>query len=132
MKKTIISTLAYATSLFASSLDKYPTLEIINSNTPIIDIRRVNEWQSTGILKDAITITFFDENNNYDMDTFLKELNQKIDTNKPFALICRTGRRTKALSTMLSQDFGYNAINLKGGMVYAKTKNLPIIQYKDN
>lgn len=130
MKKIILSIIALVSSLFASASDKYPTLEMINSNMPIIDIRTTSEWIQTGIIKDAITITFFDEKGNYNMESFLEQLNKNIDTTKPFAIICKTGNRTKIVSKMLSNSFGYDVINLKGGMVYSKANNLPIVPYK--
>lgn len=130
MKKIIISIIAMVSSLFASAMDKYPTLEMIESNMPIVDIRTAPEWEETGILKGAITITFFDERGNYDVNAFLKELNDKVDTSKTFAIICRTANRTKIVSRMLANSLGYDVINLLGGMVYAKAKNLPIVEYK--
>ena len=130
MKKIVLSIIALVSSLFASATDKYPTLEILNSNIPIVDIRTAPEWHQTGIIKGSITITFFDERGNYDINIFLKELNKKVDTKKPFALICRTGNRTKVVTSMLSNSFGYEIINLKGGMVYSKANNLPIVAYK--
>ena len=78
----------------------------------------------------TIPIMFFDERGGYDVQKFIKELNAKVDTSKPFAIICRTGSRTGMVSEFLSKDFGYEVINLKGGMMYAKSKHLPIVKYK--
>ena len=130
MKKIILSIIALVSSLFSSVSDKYLTLEFLNSNIPIVDIRTAPEWYQTGIIKGAIPITFFDERGNYDINLFLEKLNQKVDTKKPFALICRTGNRTKILTKILSKNFGYDVINLKGGIVHSKANNLPIVVYK--
>ena len=73
---------------------------------------------------------FFNERGGYDLNAFLKTLQEKVDTSKSFALICRSGSRTKMVSNYLSQTYGYNVINLQGGMIYAKSINLPIIPYK--
>jgi rhodanese-related sulfurtransferase len=118
--------------LLATLTNKYPSKEIIDSKIPIIDIRTPGEWRETGIIKGAITIMFFNERGGYDIHGFLKKLNQKVDTKKPFALICRTGSRTKMLSTFLSQKLNYDVINLQGGMVYLKSLNIPslIVPYK--
>ena len=88
------------------------------------------EWVETGLLKNAIPITFFDEKGNYNIPEFLKELSGKVDVKKPFALICRTGSRTKLVSTFLSKEMGYNVYDLQGGMMYVIGKNLPIQTYK--
>jgi rhodanese-related sulfurtransferase len=131
-KKLFSSILFFSSTLFATITNQYPSKEIIDSKTPIVDIRTPEEWVETGIAKGAITIMFFDNNGNYNIDVFLKELNQKVDTKKTFALICRTGRRTKIVSAFLSQKLNYDVINLQGGMVYLKSLNIPslIVAYK--
>ena len=129
MKKIIFICLFLLASLNAKVINKSPSMEIINSNTPIVDIRTPQEWRDTGILKGAIPIMFFDRNGKFDVNKFLKELNAKVDTKKPFAIICRTGHRTGMVSEFLSKELGYDVINLKGGMVYAQSKNLPIVKY---
>jgi len=115
---------------FLLNADEFPSLKILDLKIPIVDIRRVEEWKETGIIKGAIAITFFDKKNNYNMKDFLEKLNKKIDTKKPFSLICKSGHRTKIVSDLLSKDNNYKIINLKGGMIYAKNKNLPIMEYK--
>lgn len=116
--------------LHATVTNKYPSQEILNSHIPIVDIRTPGEWRETGILKGAIPIMFFKPNGSFNVESFLVKLNKAVDTKKPFALICRTSSRTTMLSNFLSQELGYNVVNLKGGMVYAKEQKLPIISYK--
>ena len=132
MFKTIILSMLLGTVLLATVTNKYPSKEMIDSKIPIIDIRTPDEWRETGIIKGAITIMFFNERGGYDIHSFLKELNQKVDTKKPFAVICRTGRRTQILSDFLSKKLNYDVINLQGGMVYLKSLNIPslIVPYK--
>jgi len=72
---------------------------------------------------------FFNQRGGYNVQLFLDTLNKKVDTSKPFAIICRTGSRTHMLSSFLSKEVGYNVINLSGGMMYAKSKHLPIVPY---
>jgi len=129
MKKIIFICLFLLASLNAKVINENPSMEIINSHIPIVDIRTPQEWRETGILKGAIPIMFFDRNGKFDVNKFLKELNAKVDTKKTFAIICRTGSRTGMVSEFLSKELGYDVINLKGGMVYAKSKNLPIVKY---
>jgi len=118
-----------ATTLFAEVTNKFPSQELIDSKVPIVDIRTVGEWRETGLLKGAIPITFFDERGKYDIPAFLKELNAKVDTTKPFALICHTGSRTSMVAPFLSQELHYKVINLQGGMEYA-TKGVHLKTYK--
>jgi rhodanese-related sulfurtransferase len=118
LKKIIFTLLLLVVSLFAEYKSEYPTKELLNSGIPIVDIRTPGEWRETGVLKGAIPIMFFDQNGNYDVNRFLSKLNEKVDTKKPFALICRTGSRTSMVAPWLAKELGYNVINLKGGMMY--------------
>ena len=130
MKKILLVLLLVASSLIAEVIHEYPSHKIFASKIPVVDIRTPDEWKETGLLKGSIPITFFNERGDYDVEAFLNELNQKVDTTKPFALICRVGSRTKILSPFLSAKFGYKVTNLIGGMVFAKAKSLPITPYK--
>jgi len=128
--KIFISFMILTVTLLADLKNEYPTQKFLNSKIPIVDIRTPPEWVETGILKDAITIMFFNERGDYDIKGFLAELNKKVDTTKPFALICRTGSRTKILSQFLAKEIGYDVINLEGGMMYVKGMKLQILPYK--
>lgn len=112
-------------SLFAQLTSQYLTKDFLSKNIPIVDVRTPGEWRETGLLKGAIPIMFFNTKGKYDAKKFLTQLNKKVDTTKPFALICHTGSRTSIIAPWLSKEFKYNVINLKGGMEYA-TKGLHI------
>lgn len=129
MKKIFLSLLILSASLFAEVSNKFISQELLDSGTPIVDIRTPGEWRETGILKNAIPIVFFDERGGYNINAFLKELNEKVDTSKQFAIICHTGSRTSMLAPFLSEQLKYNVINLKGGMDYA-TRGLHLKTYK--
>lgn len=130
MKKILLIAF-FVTNLFCGQLiNEYPTQKLISDKTPIVDIRTPPEWVETGLIKGAIPIMFFDQKGGYNVKAFLNELNKKVDTTKPFALICRTGSRTKILGDYLAKELNYPVTNLLGGMVYVKGARLPIIQYK--
>jgi rhodanese-related sulfurtransferase len=131
VKKIILALMLLSMSLFAQLSNQYLTKELLAKKIPIVDIRTEGEWRETGLLKGAIPITFWDEKGNYDARKFLDELNKKVDTTKPFALICHTGSRTSVVAPWLAKDFGYDVINLQGGMEYA-TKGLHVktVPYK--
>jgi len=84
---------------------------------PVVDVRTPGEWRMTGIVKGAYTIMFFDERGGYNVQAFLKALNQAVDTKKTFALICHTGSRTATISEFLDKELHYKVINLTGGMM---------------
>jgi rhodanese-related sulfurtransferase len=128
--KIFLSFIILSTTLLATMSNQYPSQKILNSKIPIVDIRTPGEWVETGIVKGAITIMFFDEKGRYNINKFLTELNAKVNTKKKFALICRTGSRTRMISEYLSKELNYNVINLQGGMMYMKRAKLPIVPYK--
>lgn len=119
MKKIFLALILLTVALFAQLSHEFASQKLLNDKTPIVDIRTEPEWRESGLLLGAIPITFFDEQGNYDINAFLKELNEKVDTTKPFALICHTGSRTSMLAPFLSEKLHYKVINLKGGMDYA-------------
>lgn len=131
MKKIFLFLILFSLSLFADYKSEYITKELVNSNTPIVDIRTPPEWRETGLLKGAIPIMFFDQRGGYNIDRFLQELNNKVDTSKPFAIICHTGSRTSIVGPWMAQKLGYKVINLQGGMEYAtKGLKLPTFPYR--
>jgi len=131
VKKIILLVLLLSVSLFAELKNQYITKDFINKGIPIVDVRTPGEWRETGLLQNAIPIMFFDTKGNYNARKFLEELNKKVDTKKPFALICHTGSRTSMIAPWLSKEFGYKVINLLGGMEYATHRlHLPTHPYK--
>ena len=128
MKKIIILLALLSVSLFAEVKNSYITQKILDSKLPIVDVRTVGEWKESGLLKGAIPIEFFRAQGKPDVNAFLKKLNEKVDTSKPFAIICHTGSRTSVIAPWLSQNFNYSVVNLQGGMEYA-TKGLKMKTY---
>lgn len=124
-----------ALSLIAASLAADYTAQpidqkLIDSNIKIIDIRTPGEWKTTGLVKGAIPIMFFDERGNYNLDAFLAELGKKVKKNERFALICNSGSRSHTLGTYLGKQLGYSIIDLQGGIQYAISKKMPLEPYK--
>ncbi|MDD3477024.1 MAG: rhodanese-like domain-containing protein [Sulfurimonas sp.] len=129
MKKILISFLLLSASLLATVIHEEASQQLIDSKTPIVDIRTPAEWKETGLLKGSIPIMLFDEKGNYDLKDFIDKLNKVVDTKKQFAIICRTGSRTRVLAPFLSQKLNYDVINIKSGILYAKFIKLPIEPY---
>ena len=130
MKKIFFTLLLLISSLYAELTNEYLSQKLLDSKIPIIDIRTPGEWRETGIIKDSIPIMFFNERGGYNMDAFLSALNDKVDTTKHFAMICRTGSRTQVLSKYLSSELAYKVVNIKGGIMYPQMKNPPFVKYR--
>ena len=90
---------------------------LMSKKVPIIDIRRKEEWQKTGVLIGSNLITFFDKNGESNVKKWLKELEIIASKDQPFILICRTGRRTGIVAKFLSQKLGYEKVyDVKDGI----------------
>lgn len=128
MKKILLGLLVTMTLLMAELQQVWATPAFANENIKIIDIRTPAEWKETGIVKGSYTIMFFDEQGNFNVESFLKQLDRVVDKDEPFALICRVGSRTGMVSEFLSEQLGYRVINLNGGimkMIYEGYKTVP-------
>ena len=90
--------------------------ELMNNNVPIVDIRTSDEWKQTGIIPNSVLSTFFKKDGSYNFETWYRKLGYLIDINKPFILICRSGRRIKLVSKMLNNHSDMTIYNAENGI----------------
>jgi rhodanese-related sulfurtransferase len=102
--------LALPATAEVTQLDNTELKQLLESGVPIIDIRRPEEWQETGIVPGSHMITFFDQNGHYDLDKWLPQLNSIAASDEPFILICRTGNRTGIISGFLDNKMNYSKV----------------------
>jgi len=76
----------------------------------LVDIRRPEEWRETGVMPEALLLTFETP------ETFLAALAPHLD-GRPVALICRSGNRTAAAAALLAPRLGVPVIDIGGGML---------------
>lgn len=95
------------------------SVEYLKSDKVVmIDVRREEEWEETGVIQDAYKITFFDAYGNADVPTWMQKF-EKLVTSKDqqFILICAHANRTRVIGDFLIQNHEYtNVTHLKGGM----------------
>ncbi len=114
--------------------------KFLNEKIKIFDIRTQQEWKETGIVKGSIPITFFDERGAYDIPKFLKQMSKHLKKGETFALICRTGSRSKMVADYfafkkdpkVTKHLGekINVIDLTGGILEAKSRGITLVPYK--
>ena len=80
---------------------------LILDGVPIIDIRTPREWSETGIIEGSHLITFFNKKGEVNLGQWLFEFDKIADKQKPFILICRSGRRTGVVSKYLNKNFDF-------------------------
>ncbi len=121
------------TSLIADivNINNSQIAALMKKNVPLIDVRREEEWKSTGIIKNSNLITFFDKEGKYNFVKFLSELNKIENIEKGLILFCRTGRRTTIIAEALEKTGRFNNIyNTKGIKAWNKSK-YPLTKYKN-
>ena len=131
MKKILIILLLLLTSSFAEVINEYPTSEFLNSGIKIIDIRTPEEWRETGLIKDAIPITFWYSDGSYNLSLFMRTLQSHVKKGEKFALICHVGSRTTEVSAFLSQEYNMKVVNLLGGMDYLHKRGYKTQKYSE-
>ncbi len=83
----------------------------------IIDVRREDEWQKTGIINGAKTITAFTKAGRLHQDFLQKFSSLASSLKTPIVLYCRTGNRTNKLGNALVHQLGYsNLSHLRNGI----------------
>ena len=84
----------------------------------VVDVRTSPEWEETGVLPGSHLLTFFDARGQAEPEAWLKKLSAIAAADQPVVLICRSGRRSAAVSRLLSEQAGYAKVyNVKGGIV---------------
>ncbi|EAK0952443.1 rhodanese-like domain-containing protein [Campylobacter lari] len=112
MKKILLS-LMLCTSFVLAEVKNIDINADILENYQVIDVRKPSEWVQTGTIKNAIKISFYNEDGSLN-ENFVEEI-KKISSNKPIAIVCRSGLRSAKASALLNQN-GIEVTNLKGGM----------------
>ena len=80
-------------------------IELLNTNIPIVDVRRSSEWNQTGVIPNIILLTFFDKDENYNFDAWYEKLQIEINVTDTIILICRSGKRSKVVANMIDEKF---------------------------
>lgn len=90
---------------------------IADEGVQLVDVRTPEEY-TEGHIKDAKNINVFDTD-------FIEKAMKSLDTSKPVAVYCRSGKRSADAAQKLSEK-GFSVTNLKGGILAWKAKPLPI------
>lgn len=96
----------------------------------VVDIRREEEWQQTGVIVGSITSTFFDKNGNANVRSFLKNIREEASPEDTILLICRTGNRTRVVTKFLRENSEFGEVfSVSGGIMEWKRQGLKTISY---
>ena len=93
--------------------------ESISKGIQVIDIRRLDEWEDTGIIPTSHKLTFFDSSGEFNLKDWMSKFEKIVkDKNQPFVLVCRSSGRTGKVGSFLDEQLGYkNVYHLQGGIL---------------
>ena len=91
---------------------------LLEQKVTIVDIRRPEEWAMTGIVAGSLLLTFYDDQGNCDLQSWLSTLQPLAPPDKPLILICRTGYRTGLIGELLLEQSSYQHLyNVTDGIL---------------
>jgi len=112
-----------------SNINNAQLEKMLKEGVILVDIRRQEEWQQTGIVEGANTITFFTKTGRINPN-FMAEFTALAKPEQPIALICRTGNRTRAASKAIAQQLGYKKVyNVTRGITGWIAEKRPVVTY---
>ena len=102
-----------------------------SSGVVIVDIRRTEEWKETGIISGAETITAFTKAGSLHPDFQMKLASVVPNSDTPFVLYCRSGRRSGILRDALEKNLGFTkAMHLSDGILGWKKEGKALVNYR--
>ena len=119
--------LFFATNVFAEvkNINNQEIISLMQKGVHIIDVRRLEEWRDTGVIKKSSLLTFFDAQGNYDIEKWLPDLQKIVKKGDPVIIICRSGKRSGIVSKFLDEQADFtNVYNASGGILsWINSKN---------
>ncbi len=107
-------------------IDNTKLQELISEGVTVIDVRRAEEWQETGVIEGSRLQTFFDKSGRYDAKQWLDELDAAIDTSEPLILICQSGVRSSIIGKWLGKQLDA-VYNVEAGIVKWIADKHPVV-----
>lgn len=110
-------------------IDSGKLQELIEQGVPVIDVRRADEWFTTGVIENSMLQTFFDKQGGYDAPAWFNVLDENIDTSKPLILICHSGARSSIIGKWLGKQLE-TVYNVESGIVKWIAEKRPVVAVK--
>ncbi|WP_142693125.1 rhodanese-like domain-containing protein [Campylobacter troglodytis] len=107
-----------------------PINEAILQDYQIFDVRTKEEWQQSGVIKDAILLTLTLDNGSIDPD-FVAKFEKLADKSKEIAFVCAAGHRSSVATHLIKSKLGLDTTNLKGGMHSLIAQGYKTVPYRD-
>ena len=90
---------------------------LIEKEIKIIDVRTLNEWRSTGIIKGSFLISLLNKDKKFIFKDWYELFNKKFGSNQSIIFICASGVRSNYISHLVKKKKPDLVIyNLKKGI----------------
>ena len=90
--------------------------ELKAAGAVIVDLRRLDEWNKTGIIEGSQRLTAFDGGGRFVQD-FPDQLAKIAAENQDLVIVCQRGNRSAAIANFLTGKLGYKKVyNLTDGL----------------
>ena len=100
-----------------SNIDNGALKELLAKGAKIVDLRRKDEWDKTGVIANSKLLTAFDGSGRF-VQSFPAALGEYVRPDEAVIVICRSGNRSAAIANFLSGQPGYTKIyNVTEGIV---------------
>ncbi len=104
--------------------------QLLQQGVTLVDVRRPEEWQLTGVIEGSILLTFFDSAGRSQPEEWLRQIDARVSVIEPLILLCRTGHRTGLISDFLVQTTQRKIIyNVSDGILGWLETGLPVKKY---
>lgn len=103
-----VELLAVAAPAF-KTIDNVELQGLIDRGVTVVDIRRPDEWQSTGTIPGAKRLTAFDGSGRF-VGSFPAEIDKLVGRDQEVVLICQHGNRSIALARAMADQAGFTRV----------------------
>lgn len=101
---------------------------LLARGVPIVDLRRKDEWDQTGVVEGSKLITAFDGRGAF-VQSFLDDFKKVAGTDDEVIVICRTGNRTSTIAQALADRVGYKKVyNVENGITKWIKDGNPVVR----
>lgn len=131
MPKRLLSLFLFATPMAAlaevSHISVHEARALAGQGVAVVDVRRADEWQATGVMPGSRLLTFFDDAGRSDPPAWRASFQQHRATHQPVILVCRSGNRSGRVAQWLAQQGHSGPIyNVRGGMNAWQQAGFPV------
>ena len=99
-----------------TNIDNATLKSLRDQGVKVVDIRREDEWASTGIIEGSKMLTAFDRTGQF-VRSFPAAFQAYVEPDEKVIIVCRSGNRSATLAGALTEQVGYTNIhNLTRGI----------------